>query len=75
MSTLAEIEAAAKALPLRQKRKLISVLTATLPAAKPRQKLSLHERMKAGCGIVDSGVTDLATNKKHMEGFGQWKRT
>ena len=32
---------------------------------------SAYDLMKDGCGCVDSGVTDLATNPKHMEGFGQ----
>lgn len=27
-----------------------------------------------GVGEFDSGIPDLATNKKHMEGFGEWKR-
>jgi hypothetical protein len=36
-------------------------------AAKPRPRL-------IGAGCFDSGVTDLATNKKHMEGFGKkWR--
>ena len=35
--------------------------------AKPRPRL-------IGAGCFDSGVTDLATNKKHMEGFGKkWR--
>ena len=25
-------------------------------------------------GCVDSGVTDLATNPKHLAGLGQWRR-
>ena len=37
-------------------------------------KLSLHERMKDFCGIVNSGIPDLATNKKHMEGFGRSRK-
>jgi len=32
---------------------------------------SAYDVMKGGCGIVDSGITDLATNPKHMEGFGR----
>jgi len=32
---------------------------------------TLYELMKPYLGIVDSGVTDLATNPKHMEGFGR----
>jgi hypothetical protein len=27
-----------------------------------------------GVGEFDSGIPDLATNKKYMEGFGEWKR-
>jgi hypothetical protein len=35
-----------------------------LPATRPRPRL-------IGIGMYDSGVSDLATNKKYMEGFGQ----
>jgi len=31
---------------------------------------SLHDLMKQYCGIVDSGLGDLSTNPKYMEGFG-----
>jgi hypothetical protein len=30
--------------------------------------------MKDGRGIVDSGIGDLATNPKHMKGFGRASR-
>ena len=75
MSTLAEIEAAADTLPLSQQKKLLQHLAAKVEqSASRRRKPSLHERMKDFCGIVDSGVPDLATNKKHMEGFGRWRK-
>lgn len=32
---------------------------------------SAYDLMKDGCGCIDSGVTDLASNPKHMEGFGR----
>jgi len=32
---------------------------------------SAYDLMKDGFGCVDSGFTDLATNPKHMEGFGR----
>ena len=32
---------------------------------------SVADLMKDYIGIVDSGVTDLATNPKYMEGFGE----
>ncbi len=75
MSTLTEIEAAVETLSLKQQRKLLEHLAAKLeqPAFK-RAKPSVHERMKDFCGIVDSGIPDLATNKKHMEGFGRSRK-
>ncbi len=72
MTTLVEIESAVDALPKSAQQKLLKHLSEKL-APRPTKKLSLHDRMKDGCGIVDSGVTDLATNKKHMEGFGKWR--
>lgn len=32
---------------------------------------SAYDLMKDGFGCVESGVGDLATNPKHMEGFGR----
>ncbi len=32
---------------------------------------SLHDLMKDCCGMLDSGVSDLATDPKHMEAFGR----
>jgi hypothetical protein len=32
-----------------------------------------HDLMQDVCGSFHSGVKDLATNKKHMKGFGEWK--
>jgi hypothetical protein len=39
--------------------------------AKSTAQPSLAELMKPACGIVDSGVSDLASNPKHLEGFGR----
>ncbi len=36
-----------------------------------RPFVSAFDLLKDGFGIVDSGVTDLATNPKHMSGFGR----
>jgi hypothetical protein len=36
-----------------------------------RRKLSLLERFGDLVGKGDSGIPDLATNPKYMEGFGQ----
>lgn len=35
---------------------------------------TLHDLMEGACGIVDSGVSDLASNPKHMKGFGRGPR-
>ena len=38
--------------------------------AKPEPPTA-YELMKDGCGIVDSGMGDLASNQKHLAGFGE----
>jgi hypothetical protein len=42
--------------------------------AKKRQPPTAYDLMKEGRGIVDSGIGDLATNPKHMKGFGRGSR-
>jgi len=34
-------------------------------------KPSVWDLTKDTCGIVDSGITDLASNPKHLEGLGE----
>jgi len=34
------------------------------------QRPTLHGLMEGACGVVDSGVPDLASHPKHMKGFG-----
>lgn len=36
-----------------------------------RAQPSLDELMAPARGVVDSGVTDLASNPKHLKGFGR----
>jgi hypothetical protein len=71
MSTLPDVEAAADALPLLQQRELLRHLLAKLaePAVPPGK--SLHDRMQDLCGVVDSGLTDLSTNKRYLDGLGR----
>ena len=38
---------------------------------KRRRRRSLAELMAGARGVVDSGVRDLATNPRHMAGFGR----
>ena len=37
----------------------------------PRGEPTLAELMKPACGILDSGVPDLGSNPKHLDGFGR----
>jgi hypothetical protein len=71
MSTLAEIEAAADALPREEQRRLLRHIAVKLSSVEAAPKQSLHDLMKHGCGIIDSGVSDLATNKEHLRGYGR----
>ena len=34
-------------------------------------KPGLHDLMKDACGVVDSGVSDLGSNPKHLKSFGR----
>ena len=38
---------------------------------KTPQHPSLTGLMKRACGVVDSGVPDLASNPEHLKGFGR----
>jgi succinylarginine dihydrolase len=35
---------------------------------------TLRQLMKNACGVVDSGIPDLASNPKHLVGFGRHAR-
>lgn len=39
-----------------------------------RARPSLDELMKPGRGVVDSGITDLGSNPKHLKDFGRGPR-
>ena len=47
---------------------IVRVLDHPEPAMPAPQKV--QGRFADGCGIVNSGVGDLSSNPKHMEGFG-----
>jgi hypothetical protein len=40
------------------------------PSETPPRQLRLAELMKAARGVIDSGVPDLASNPRHLAGFG-----
>jgi hypothetical protein len=41
------------------------------PGKRPKKPANLAALMKRAQGMIDSGVPDLATNPKYMEGFGR----
>jgi hypothetical protein len=41
------------------------------PPRKPRRQPRLADLMKGARGMFDSGVPDLASNPKHLAGFGR----
>ena len=47
-------------------RRGIKALADTVPASRPRRII--------GLGSLESGIPELATNKKHMAGFGKWRK-
>jgi hypothetical protein len=53
-----------------------ATLENALPAPAPAEnnKPTALDTLGDLVGCFDSGVTELATNPKHMEGFGQWRR-
>jgi hypothetical protein len=38
---------------------------------KTRRRSSLKRLMKRACGVVDSGIPDLASNREYLAGFGR----
>jgi len=43
-------------------------------ASENEKRLSLYELSRDLCGAAKGGPSDLATNKKHLIGYGKWKR-
>jgi hypothetical protein len=46
----------------------------TPPGGGEQARPSLHDLMKDSCGVVDSGVSDLGSNPRHLKGFGRAPR-
>jgi hypothetical protein len=40
----------------------------------PTDGPTVYDRMKDAIGCIDSGVTDLATNPKYLDGYGRSRR-
>jgi Arc/MetJ-type ribon-helix-helix transcriptional regulator len=67
----ATLEAVAKHEGISKSAVVRYALSATLEAKKAKLRLSAHDVMKAGCGIIKGGPRDRSWNPKRMEGFGR----
>lgn len=50
---------------------LVVVLHQTTAMEAAKSPASAFDAMRGACGCAASGVSDLATNPKHMKGFGR----
>ena len=73
----ARLEAASAQTHLPPAQLVRAALEKALPAPAadwPANGPTLHERMKDAIGCVSTGIGDLSTNPKHMEGYGRSRR-
>lgn len=66
-----QLEAAARTRKVSKSHLVRECLAQTLPRSDSKKRFSLHQKMRDACGIVKSGVSDLASNPKHLKGFGE----
>jgi hypothetical protein len=67
----AKAEAALRGRPLKE---LVEEgLRLALSARRKSSRRRIDAIMERACGMVDSGVPDLATNPAHMKDFGTWR--
>ncbi|MBI5100555.1 MAG: hypothetical protein HZB33_01775 [Nitrospirae bacterium] len=79
-----ELMTEVKVLAARERRRLGEMMTALLQSglesrmthaakkkAKNKKQPTAYDLMKGICGVIDSGVDDLATNPKYLEGLGR----
>jgi hypothetical protein len=59
--------------PARFVREAVEARLAVDPLA-PATGLSLYELSRDLCGSVSGGPGDLASNKRHLDGYGSWER-
>ncbi|MDB6003349.1 MAG: hypothetical protein JWR15_336, partial [Prosthecobacter sp.] len=59
--------------PAELARETLEHTLAMVPLPAEHNQPSAYDLMKDGFGCVDSGLTDLASNPKHLEGLGRWR--
>lgn len=67
---VSRMDAMARAKQTSRSALLREALEEKLKAAARKTPLSLYEQSADLCGMWSSGVGDLASNPKHMDGFG-----
>ena len=67
----AELEAVAEKRGVSKSEVIREALEASLPEQRRRAGLSAFDVMKPACGILKDGPRYLATNPRHMKGFGR----
>ena len=67
----ADLEAVAAKRGVSKSEVVREALEANLPEQERRAGLSAYDVMKEACGILRDGPRDLATNPRHMKGFGR----
>lgn len=67
----AELEVVAEKRGVSKSEVIREAIEANLPEQKKQAGLSAFDVMKGACGILKGGPRDLATNPRHLEGFGR----
>lgn len=67
----AKAEAALRGMKLRELVQSGIEQVLAQPAPKPSARPTAFDLMQEGCGVVESGVGDLASNPKYLANFGR----
>lgn len=67
----AELEAVAQRKDISKSEVVRQAIEANLEEDKRRGALSAFDVMQDACGIIKGGPRDLATNPRHLKGFGR----
>ena len=66
-----ELEAVAEKRGVSKSEVIREAIEASLADPRHRVALSAFDVMKEACGIIKGGPRDLATDPRHMKGFGR----
>jgi Arc/MetJ-type ribon-helix-helix transcriptional regulator len=66
-----ELEAVAKKKRVSKSEVVRRAIEESVQTEKKEARLSAHDLMQEGCGIIKAGRPDRSWNRKRMEGFGR----